>query len=45
MALRATRCDWYREREDWWRPLKNGEYLEYYRRQYADRLAAGTRIG
>ncbi len=36
---------WYRNREDWWRPLKDGEYAEYYRRQYADRLAAGTRIG
>jgi len=30
---------WYRERQDWWRPLKSGEYLEYYRRQYAGRLA------
>lgn len=35
---------WYREREDWWRPLKSGEYLDYYRRQYAERLAAGTTI-
>jgi dTDP-glucose 4,6-dehydratase len=25
---------WYREREDWWRPLKSGEYWEYYRRNY-----------
>ena len=30
--------DWYRERRDWWEPLKSGEYLDYYRRQYADRL-------
>jgi dTDP-glucose 4,6-dehydratase len=28
---------WYQENEDWWRPLKSGEYLEYYRRQYTDR--------
>ena len=35
---------WYLEREDWWRPLKSGEYLEYYRRQYGDRLAAGTAL-
>jgi dTDP-glucose 4,6-dehydratase len=25
---------WYRERRDWWQPLKSGEYLEYYRRHY-----------
>ena len=30
--------DWYRGRRDWWEPLKSGEYLDYYRRQYADRL-------
>lgn len=28
---------WYAEHEAWWRPLKSGEYLEYYRRQYTDR--------
>ena len=42
-ALHAT-VDWYREREDWWRPLKSGEYLDYYRRQYGDRLAASTAV-
>jgi dTDP-glucose 4,6-dehydratase len=26
---------WYRERENWWRPIKSGEFREYYRRQYA----------
>ncbi len=41
----AETVRWYREREDWWRPLKDGEYLDYYRRQYADRLAAGRAIG
>lgn len=25
---------WYVDREDWWRPLKSGEYWEYYRRNY-----------
>lgn len=25
---------WYRENEDWWRPLKSGEFLEYYKRNY-----------
>ena len=36
--------EWYLEREDWWRPLKSGEYMDYYRRQYGDRLAAGTAL-
>ena len=40
----AHTVDWYRAREDWWRPLKNGEYLEYYRRHYGARLAAGTAV-
>ncbi|MEK7516047.1 MAG: GDP-mannose 4,6-dehydratase, partial [Patescibacteria group bacterium] len=31
---------WYREHESWWRPLKSGEYLEYYRKQYKVRDAA-----
>jgi dTDP-glucose 4,6-dehydratase len=30
---------WYRESRAWWEPIKSGEYLDYYRRQYADRLA------
>jgi dTDP-glucose 4,6-dehydratase len=25
---------WYVERQDWWRPLKSGEYWEYYKRNY-----------
>ena len=28
---------WYKAHEDWWRPLKSGEFLEYYKRQYAHR--------
>lgn len=28
---------WYRANEAWWRPLKSGEFMEYYRRQYAHR--------
>jgi dTDP-glucose 4,6-dehydratase len=40
-ALRLT-VDWYRDNEPWWRPLKSGEYREYYRRQYGDRLASGA---
>ena len=25
---------WYQEHEDWWRPLKSGDYWEYYKRNY-----------
>jgi dTDP-glucose 4,6-dehydratase len=31
---------WYVQNEAWWRKIKTGEYLEYYKRQYAARLAA-----
>jgi dTDP-glucose 4,6-dehydratase len=37
-ALAAT-VDWYVENEWWWRKLKSGEYLEYYRRNYRERGA------
>lgn len=35
----ATTVRWYQDHPEWWRPLKSGEYLDYYRRQYAARLA------
>jgi dTDP-glucose 4,6-dehydratase len=38
-ALSAT-VDWYRDNEDWWRPLKSGEFQRYYREQYEQRLQA-----
>ncbi|GAC1580797.1 MAG: dTDP-glucose 4,6-dehydratase [Candidatus Elarobacter sp.] len=31
----AETVTWYRDRADWWRPIKSGEFREYYRRQYA----------
>jgi dTDP-glucose 4,6-dehydratase len=34
----AETVAWYRERRDWWEPLKAGEYRAYYERQYAERL-------
>jgi dTDP-glucose 4,6-dehydratase len=40
----ALTVGWYRDREDWWRPLKTGEYLDFYRRQYGDRLSASTAL-
>ncbi|MBI5311092.1 MAG: dTDP-glucose 4,6-dehydratase [Actinobacteria bacterium] len=30
---------WYRDNEDWWQPIRSGEYLEYYRQQYGRELA------
>jgi dTDP-glucose 4,6-dehydratase len=30
--------DWYRENEWWWAPIRAGEYLDYYARQYGRRL-------
>ena len=42
-AIRDT-VAWYRDHEAWWRPLKSGEYREYYERQYGDRLSAGTAL-
>ena len=41
-ALNTT-VDWYVENESWWRPLRSGEYLEYYQRNYGNRaLLLGT---
>jgi len=37
-ALKLT-VDWYRDNEWWWRKLKSGEYKEYYRTWYGQRLA------
>lgn len=28
---------WYRDNPDWWKPLKSGEFDEYYRKNYANR--------
>ena len=38
-AVEAT-VNWYRDNAWWWRKIKTGDYLEYYKRQYAARLAA-----
>jgi dTDP-glucose 4,6-dehydratase len=37
-ALEKT-VRWYVENEWWWRKLKSGEYLDYYRKWYGQRLA------
>ena len=35
---------WYRQRENWWRPVKERDaaYREFYRTQYGDRLATSS---
>jgi len=38
-ALDQT-VQWFQDNGWWWRKIKTGEYLEYYQRQYAARLAA-----
>jgi dTDP-glucose 4,6-dehydratase len=35
----ADTVRWYRENEDWWRPIKSGTFADYYKRQYAERGA------
>src|SRR5262245_52765344 len=35
-GLRDT-IDWYRNHESWWRPIKQGEFREYYERMYGQR--------
>jgi dTDP-glucose 4,6-dehydratase len=37
-AIAAT-VRWYVDNEWWWRKIKSGAYLEYYKRQYGQRLA------
>jgi len=32
-ALKLT-VDWYTKNQDWWKKIKTGEYLDYYKRQY-----------
>lgn len=38
-ALKAT-VKWFADNEWWWRPIKSGEFKEYYAKQYGARLAA-----
>ena len=39
-ALRET-VAWYRDHPEWWRPIKSGEFLEYYKRQYGEQAGQG----
>jgi dTDP-glucose 4,6-dehydratase len=35
----ALTVSWYRDNEDWWRGIKSGDWHNYYKLQYAARLA------
>lgn len=39
-AMRET-VQWYVHNEWWWRKIKSGEYEEFYKKQYGERLANG----
>lgn len=34
----ASTVLWYQENESWWRKIKSGEFREYYRKQYGQRI-------
>ncbi len=34
-AMKFT-VDWYKQNDEWWKPLKSGEYLEYYKEHYKE---------
>jgi dTDP-glucose 4,6-dehydratase len=34
----ARTVDWYRSNEDWWAPIRSGDYRTYYERQYGRAL-------
>ena len=38
---RASRrpSSWYRDNEEWWGPIRSGEYREYYEKQYGTALS------
>ena len=35
----AATVQWYRDNEWWWGPIRSGDYLEYYKRQYGAALS------
>lgn len=35
----ARTVQWYRDNEDWWAPIRSGEYRAYYERQYGRALS------
>ncbi|MGH2804880.1 MAG: dTDP-glucose 4,6-dehydratase [Thermoleophilaceae bacterium] len=37
----ARTVAWYRDNEDWWGPIRSGEYRDYYERHYGKALGGG----
>jgi dTDP-glucose 4,6-dehydratase len=37
----ARTVEWYRRNESWWRPIKQGEFRQYYERMYGRRKVLG----
>jgi len=35
-AMKLT-IEWYKNNENWWKKIKSGQYLQYYKRQYGQR--------
>ncbi|HYN50403.1 MAG TPA: dTDP-glucose 4,6-dehydratase [Thermoleophilaceae bacterium] len=35
----ARTVEWYRDNEEWWAPIRSGEYREYYEKQYGRALS------
>ncbi len=31
--------EWYRSNEEWWEPIRSGEYRAYYEKQYGTKLS------
>jgi dTDP-glucose 4,6-dehydratase len=40
----AATVKWYTDNQWWWRKIKSGEYLEYYKAQYEKRLAESSAV-
>jgi dTDP-glucose 4,6-dehydratase len=37
--------EWYQLNANWWRPIKSGEFREYYEQMYGKRLKEGAGKG
>ena len=33
----AATIEWFKTHEEWWKPIKSGEYAKYYEEQYTKR--------
>ncbi len=40
----AQTFEWYKESEDWWAPIRSGEYMNYYNTWYKDHLRASASV-